>query len=441
MRTFFVLICSLALACTASAKEEKKKDKSASNHAQPVQHESARRSGSGGGPHLQQPKAPQHVAEPRKAPTGGSPAVQPQPEKRLEPAVPGMTTAHPAPALTREQLDEAYARSQGFRSADQYRKWKETGRVEIPAGVATSQTPTAGVGPGSVQKAERGTTTTPSGIANSPADEAYAQSQGFRSAEQFRKWKETGRVEIPAGVAISQTPTAGVGPGSVQKAEQGVTASAIRPATKQAKANPFRPQHFNLQSGSDPAIASVKFQGTGNIQGSESWTGEQYAVFRNYHHEWHDKDWWNHHSIPVDHPPQRPTPIPLPKPSHSPTPIHSSKPSHSPKPSPTPPNPVILVSGGWYFRNACYWYPAWGYDRNHSYYPYDGPIYACNGLAPDQTIANVQAALQALGYYHGPINGILGPLTRTAIANYQRDYGLYMTSAIDEQTVASLGLA
>jgi peptidoglycan hydrolase-like protein with peptidoglycan-binding domain len=41
-------------------------------------------------------------------------------------------------------------------------------------------------------------------------------------------------------------------------------------------------------------------------------------------------------------------------------------------------------------------------------------------------------------YYHGPINGILGPLTRVAIADYQRDHGLYITSAIDEATLASL---
>ncbi len=30
-----------------------------------------------------------------------------------------------------------------------------------------------------------------------------------------------------------------------------------------------------------------------------------------------------------------------------------------------------------------------------------------------------------LGYYDGPINGLLEPATQDAIANYQRDHGLY----------------
>jgi N-acetylmuramoyl-L-alanine amidase len=61
-------------------------------------------------------------------------------------------------------------------------------------------------------------------------------------------------------------------------------------------------------------------------------------------------------------------------------------------------------------------------------------------LPPDQVVANVQTALQEQGYYHGPINGVLGSDTRAAIANYQRDHGLYTTSAIDESTLAALGM-
>jgi len=45
------------------------------------------------------------------------------------------------------------------------------------------------------------------------------------------------------------------------------------------------------------------------------------------------------------------------------------------------------------------------------------------------------------GYYQGDLDGLLGPLTRAAIANYQRDRGLYMTSAIDRPTLESLGMA
>jgi peptidoglycan hydrolase-like protein with peptidoglycan-binding domain len=61
-------------------------------------------------------------------------------------------------------------------------------------------------------------------------------------------------------------------------------------------------------------------------------------------------------------------------------------------------------------------------------------------LPPDQVITNVQIQLQNAGYYSGPIDGVLGPLTRAAIADYQRDHGLAITAAIDEPTVVSLGL-
>ena len=70
----------------------------------------------------------------------------------------------------------------------------------------------------------------------------------------------------------------------------------------------------------------------------------------------------------------------------------------------------------------------------------DGPIYAYNDLPPDQVIANVQTALQQEGYYQGEVDGLLGPLTRAALADYQRDHGLYTTAAIDEPTLASLGM-
>jgi len=60
------------------------------------------------------------------------------------------------------------------------------------------------------------------------------------------------------------------------------------------------------------------------------------------------------------------------------------------------------------------------------------------GSRPTRVIANVQGALQRLGYYRYAVNGVRGPLTRAAIANYQCDYGLAATGAIDPQTLTSL---
>ena len=58
-----------------------------------------------------------------------------------------------------------------------------------------------------------------------------------------------------------------------------------------------------------------------------------------------------------------------------------------------------------------------------------------------RTDSRVQAALQQQGYYRGGVDGLIGPLTRGAIADYQRDHGLYMTSTIDQPTLQSLGMA
>jgi len=59
------------------------------------------------------------------------------------------------------------------------------------------------------------------------------------------------------------------------------------------------------------------------------------------------------------------------------------------------------VLGGWWYWNAGYWYPAWGYNP-YGWYSYDGPIYT--GYAdrtPDRIIEDVQLALQQQGYYAG----------------------------------------
>jgi Putative peptidoglycan binding domain len=158
-------------------------------------------------------------------------------------------------------------------------------------------------------------------------------------------------------------------------------------------------KHYSLSYKYNPTIQNVKFQKSYHIKGSEYWNGARYAAFRNYHPEWHDQSWWRNHY-----------------------------------------KRVVFISGGWYYWNAGWWYPAWGYAPN-AYYAYNGPIYAYNDLPPDQVVANVQVALQQQGYYQGDVDGLLGPLTRAAIATYQRDRGLYVTSAIDQPTLESLGMS
>ena len=140
-----------------------------------------------------------------------------------------------------------------------------------------------------------------------------------------------------------------------------------------------------------------------NVRVTNNWSGnafngQRYTVFRNYNRQWHDRGWWRTHY-----------------------------------------NRIVFVNNGWWYWNAGYWFPAWGYAP-YVTFAFDGPVYAYNGLTPDQVTVNVQEALAAAGYYDGPIDGELGPMTREAIANYQTDNGLAITSAIDEPTLATMGL-
>jgi hypothetical protein len=133
---------------------------------------------------------------------------------------------------------------------------------------------------------------------------------------------------------------------------------------------------------------------------NDRFRGGDYVAFYNYNRVWHDRSWWV---------------------------------SYYPN--------VVFVLGGWWYWNTGYWYPAWGYDP-YGWYSYDGPIYT--GYAdwrPDRVIEDVQLALQQQGYYAGSIDGRLGPQTRGALAAFQSDNGLAITSAVDSPTLQTLGLA
>jgi hypothetical protein len=67
-----------------------------------------------------------------------------------------------------------------------------------------------------------------------------------------------------------------------------------------------------------------------------------------------------------------------------------------------------------------------------------------NGLGSNQrsavTVADVQDQLARAGYYHGKIDGVLGPETRHALLSYQSAKGLRMTGSLTTETQQSLGL-
>jgi len=58
----------------------------------------------------------------------------------------------------------------------------------------------------------------------------------------------------------------------------------------------------------------------------------------------------------------------------------------------------------------------------------------------NQQVENVQQALRDKGYNPGPINGVMGPETRQALAQYQKAQDLPVTQRLDAKTMDSLGL-
>ena len=200
----------------------------------------------------------------------------------------------------------------------------------------------------------------------------------------------------PAAAKATAAPPAPASPAGKQVKGAG---AAKKPDPQ--KVQQIKSQHANFRAQPKPQqVPAVTFNQSRRIEGSESWQGPQYEVFRSYHPERHDQGWYRSHY-----------------------------------------NRVELIGGGYYFWNAGYWYPAWGFDPSAEYYAYDGPIYVGHRAEPpDKVIADVQAVLQEMGYYRGDVDGLLGPLTREALTAYQADNGLNATAAIDQPTLDSLGM-
>ena len=274
-------------------------------------------------------------------------------------------------------------------------------KMTAPSGGQKPKTDQTSTAAHHAQKAKKSQTSTPV-YHEQKAKAAQASNAAYQTQKAKKNQTEA---ERHAAKAANQRQTANAAnaqtAGKPKQAKTETVAGQNAGKGKFAQGKPLKPQHFNLPKQPNTAKAPpVKFQQGRRIQGSQNWQGQKYAVFRNYKSEWHDRNWWHGHYG----------------------------------------NNITFVFGSPYYWNSGYWFPAWGYTPN-AYYAWDGPIYAHNRLPPDQVIANVQAALQQQGYYRGEVDGLIGPLTRGAIADYQRDHGLYTTSTIDQPTLQSLGMS
>ena len=247
--------------------------------------------------------------------------------------------------------------------------------------------------------------------ANAPKSNVSGQegSAATPSARQQRIEERRKGMRGPAAAKTTTSPAAapagaGAAPAGAAAGKQNMQANAGAKAKKPdpQKVQQIKSQHANFRAQPKPQqVPAVTYNQNYRIERSEQWQGPQYEVFRSYHPEWHDQGWYHSHY-----------------------------------------NRVELIGGGYYFWNNGYWYPAWGYSPSAQYYAYDGPIYVGQRAEPpDKVIADVQAVLQQMGYYRGEVDGLLGPLTREALAAYQADQGLTTTAAIDEPTLDSLGMS
>jgi hypothetical protein len=97
------------------------------------------------------------------------------------------------------------------------------------------------------------------------------------------------------------------------------------------------------------------------------------------------------------------------------------------------------------------WFYPWGYGWGG--YPYGAYSYYDDGYAPeeysqseydngsgDSSVTQVQQALARAGYYHGAIDGSVGPATRNAVRRFQRARGLEATGEIDRPVIEALRL-
>ncbi|HEX4086129.1 MAG TPA: peptidoglycan-binding domain-containing protein, partial [Chthoniobacteraceae bacterium] len=98
--------------------------------------------------------------------------------------------------------------------------------------------------------------------------------------------------------------------------------------------------------------------------------------------------------------------------------------------------------GGVYYNRPYGRYYGYGgesypYEWAYPYYDYgyDYPSYAPDAAADTTDVGSIDAQVQdnlaQQGYYHGPIDGIIGPMSRAAISAYQHDNGLAITGSIN----------
>jgi hypothetical protein len=387
--TSLLIVCSLALVGAVMAQEPS-----------PEQSPSKKQP-----PKKEQPAA---TKPPAHAPKSETPAVKEQPAPNQAPAMTPPTTMPETkapknkknmPATTPKTNSEQSATNATTSATPEATKQKpprNNKNSKTPAADAnTSPSATAAASPKTKAKSSPAAATTTATPAPTTATTPPATTPASTTPAAV--------ATTPPTAAATSTPATAPATSAAPSVSQNPSTNVA--ATKKPdvqKIQQIKQQHTSFRAQPKPErVPAVTFSANFRLPGSERWQGPQYEVYRSYHPERHDRGWYHSHYQRVE-----------------------------------------LIAGGYYYFNSGYWYPAWGYSPSEEYYAYDAPIYVGKRAEPpDRVIADVQAALQEMGYYKGEVDGLLGPLTREALTGYQTDNGMAVTAVIDEPTLDSLGMS
>lgn len=310
----------------------------------------------------------------------GTPAASVAPQAQQN-AQPGGATAQPAPsAAAGKHRGQAETNPTAPGGRGKHNK-------QAPAASATAApSPTASA----VASATPSTAASPKPSASATASQMHSAASPSATASASAATTSTSATPTSSTAAVAAKGTPKPDSPAVTK----------KPAPQQVQQIKQQTASFHAQP--RPEIAPpVQFNPSYRIANAERWQGPQYEVYRSYRPERHDAGYYRSRYHRVE-----------------------------------------LIGGGYYYFNNGYWYPAWGYNPSNEYYAYDAPVYVGRSAEPaDRVIASVQAELKDMGYYKGEVDGLLGPLTRHALLDYQSDAGLQVTEVIDEPTLDSLNLA
>jgi hypothetical protein len=101
----------------------------------------------------------------------------------------------------------------------------------------------------------------------------------------------------------------------------------------------------------------------------------------------------------------------------------------------------------YYYRGHYYrwynngWFIVDPFPVGYGYYGPNPGLYYGPAYYGGNVNVMVQRSLSQQGYYNGPIDGIVGPGTQSAIAAYQHDNGLAVTGTINRALLRNLGLS